>query len=88
MTLILKVGLSVLEHHHLALKVTEELCDEQELTGSSQSQKTSALTYPCAHTLTLLASPCLHVLIQQQYLEVLLEQNCHNSWMKVRTGHE
>lgn len=37
MTLILKVGLTVPRHHHLVLKVTEELCDEQEFTGSSES---------------------------------------------------
>lgn len=82
------------KHHHLALKVTEELCDEQEFTGSSWSQKSRVLTFPRAHTLTLLVSPCLNscsfmaVLIQQEYLESLLEQNWHKSWMKVRTAHE
>lgn len=61
---------------------------------AAQSQKPSALIYPCAHTLTLLVSVCLNsrismsVLIQQEYLQSLLEQNWHNSWMKVRTAHE
>ena len=35
---------------NLVLKVTEELCDEQEFKVSSQSLKHSALTYPCTHT--------------------------------------